>query len=134
MPKEIDRARVRGIEARLNSRRVSDGAFSIFGRLRPEAIGPMARAIAASHPASHLDEDDLHRCAVLFIGKNPAAARSHAENTAFLNRRRMNDQAKVVVRDVTTALLKGLSPTDRLEYANTGSLPDKYILKGPQDV
>lgn len=133
MLKEADRARARAIEARLNSRRVTDGAFSIFGRLRAEVIGPMSESIAASNPSGVIDEDYLRRCVLNFVGQHPVAARSHDETTALLNRRRMNEQASVVVRDVTTALLAKLSPTDRLAYANTGILPDKYILKGPND-
>lgn len=125
--------RARAIVARIRSRRTKDGAFSIFGRLKPEAVEAMAQSIAAAYPNTEIDEDGLTRCALLFVGKNPNAARTHDETMALLNQRRMNEQAKIVIRDVTTTFLQKLTPRQKLEYANTGLLPEPYILKGPHD-
>lgn len=133
MSKEADRARARRIAERVRSRRAVEGPYSAFGRLKPEAIEPIAAAIAATYPTTTLDEEDLRRCVLLHLGKNPAAGRSHQETTALANRRLLNEQQKVVIRDVTKALLNKLTPAERLEFANSGTLPEKYILKGPLD-
>jgi hypothetical protein len=131
--KEPDRARARGLAERIRSRTVVDGAFSVFGRLKPEAVIPLSESIAAAYAYTNLNEDDLRRCALLFLEKNPAAGRTHQETTNIINQRRLNEQAKVVVRDVSSALLKSLTPVQKLHYVNSGELPEKYLLKGPRD-
>ena len=133
MLKEADRARARRLVERVVSRRAVEGPYSVFGRLKPEAIEPMAASIAATYPNTTLDEEDLRRCALLFLGKNPAAARTAQETTALINKRRLNEQQKIVIRDVNKQLLDKLTAKERLEFANTGKLPNRYILKGPLD-
>jgi hypothetical protein len=127
--KEAHRACVRRIEERINSRIHTEGLYSPFGRTKPEAVKAMAEAIAAANPNRTLDEDDLRRSVLLFLGRHPAAGRTHQETTALVNKRYLNEQAKVVVRGVTKEFLNKLTPAARLHFANTGELPDKYIRK-----
>jgi hypothetical protein len=133
MLKDVDRARARRIFERIQSRRAIEGPYSAFGRLKPEAMASIADAIAATYPTTMLDEEDLRRCVLLHLGKNPAAARTHEETTALVNQRRANEQKKIVVRDVSREFLAKLTPRQRLEWVNSGVLPPQYILKGPMD-
>jgi len=130
MLKEVDRARVRRIAERIRSRRATEGPYSVFGRLKPEAIEPMAEAISATYPNTTLDEEDLRRCALLHLGKTPAAGRSHQETTALANNRLLNEQKKVVIRDVTKAILSKLTPNERLHFANTGETSREVCSQG----
>jgi len=133
MMKDADRARARRIFERIQSRRAVEGPYSAFGRLKPEALAPIANAIAATYPSSALDEEDLRRCVLLHLSKNPAAARTHDETTAMVNQRRVNEQKKIAVRDVSREFLGKLTPRQRLEWVNSGTLPAQYVLKGPMD-
>lgn len=135
MSKKVDRARARRLIERVVSRRAVEGPYSVFGRLRPEAIEPMAEQISRTYPNTMLDEEDLRRCALLYVGRHPAAARSAQETTAIINQRRMNDQKQHVVRDVDKGLLARMTPEERLTYVNSDGkiLPYRFLLKGPHD-
>lgn len=75
----------------------------------------------------------MRRCALLYLGRYPAAARTSQETTSLINKRRFNEQQKIVVRDVNKQVLGKLNAQERLDFANTGNLPERYILKGPLD-
>src|ERR1700722_13956796 len=67
------RARVRSITQMINTQREKQGPYSVFSRLRAEAIPACAESIARTHPSENLNIEDLRRCLSLREGQYPAA-------------------------------------------------------------
>lgn len=121
------------IEQRIRSRRSKDGQLSIFARLDERAIANCADSIAHANPYAHLTEDDITRSVQLWSAHHPGSARSTEEQAANLRARRQIEGRKTPVRDINRQLLQQLSPAERLNLANTGCLPDRFIVLGPED-
>ena len=88
MLKPADEARARSIETRIQSKRVSSGPYSPFGRLHEKSIAAAAAHIASVYPSDYLDEDGLLRAVQRFEQNYPQATRSLTEVRASASSRR----------------------------------------------
>lgn len=134
MSNEATRALERRLAARIRSHKVSDSAYSVFGRIHDTHIDAAAAAIARSYPTSELTDEDLRRVLMNHETRYGAAFRTTKDVTAAVNLARLNEQKKVVIRDITKPVLNKMTALERLNYVNTnGELPTRFVLKGPQD-
>lgn len=134
MSNEATRALERRLAARMRSHKVSDSAYSVFGRLHETHLEAAATAIARAYPTTELNDEDLRRVLMLHESRYPAAFRTTKDVSGTLSEARYSEQKKVVIRDITKPVLNKMTPLERLNFVNTGGeLPTRFVLKGPQD-
>jgi hypothetical protein len=119
----INSARTRLIASRLRSRRLQDGPYSVFGKLKSEYIDAAAAVIAA---VNHLDltEDELTRAGNRYHAEHPEQFLTMSDAQAA-HRQAVSDAQthKVEVTSVTRGVLEDFSPVEKLHFARTGELP-----------
>jgi hypothetical protein len=127
---EATRARARAIAALIRSMRVKRGPLSITSRFKEEAIDSYSEHLAIVYANSTPSESDIVRSMNLFAGQQPQAFYTQDE-VVKQNRERLGIQfgRKKVITDVTRKVLDSMTPRERLELANGGSLPTRFVLK-----
>jgi len=122
------------IEARIVSERAKGGAYSCFARLKAANLSACAAHIAGIFSCREPDADELMRAVQLYQKRYPGASDTVAEITASIRTARHIEQRVIPVRDINKQLVNRLTALERLNLANTGRLPDRFLLLGPDDV
>jgi hypothetical protein len=110
--------------------RVKRGPLSIASRIKEAAIDSYSEHLAKVYANSTPSESDLARSMNLFAGQQPQVFLTQ-EEVVKQNRQRLNIEygRKQIITDVTRKVLGSMTPRERLEVANGGPLPTRFVLK-----
>lgn len=127
---DATRARARAIAALIRSMRVKRGPLSIASRLKEGAVESYSEHLAKVYANSTPTESEIVRSMTLFAGQQPQVFHSQDE-IVKQNRERLNIQygRKQIINDLTRKVLDSMTPRERLEVANGGPIPSRFILK-----
>jgi hypothetical protein len=120
------------IEARIRSRRTSDGQLSIFNRLNERAIANCANAIADANAFRNLTDDDLTRSVQLWVSHHSGAAISVEDQAAILRAKRQIEAQPIPLRDLDKNALSRMTARERLDIANGAGVSARFKLLGPE--
>jgi hypothetical protein len=134
MSKDATKARARRYAQRIRSNRNTRGPYSVFGRIKEAHIDGCADSLGALYPSDEPSEDEFVQVLLRHESRNPQCFSTKGQIEIELRKARVEEQNhRTVVRDVNRAVITKLDPAEKLEFANTGSLPNRFVIKGPDE-
>lgn len=127
---DATRARARAIAALIRSMRVQRGPLSIASRLKEPTIDGYADHLATVYANTTPTEAELLRSLNVHAGLHPQCFHTQDE-IVKQNRERLGIKygRRQTITDLTRDVLDSMTPRERLEIANGGPVPSRFILK-----
>jgi hypothetical protein len=110
------------VAARIRSPAIERGVFSIAGRLRPESVEAIARRLAPDFMRVFTEANVIATLG-RFSQQYPQHFRSQKEALAHM---REKQSSTVPASGVTREMLTGMSAEQRLDFANSGEIPQNF--------